>query len=212
MEKEQNHICPHCGNDTILKLISETEVEESLYDMDNSLMTTVCNYYFIFLCITCDRASIYANFCIYPEKEHLQHLQLIFPQLRDISQYLSGDIRSTYLEAKRIQQLSSTSFILLIRKSLEQICSDQNANGLTLYDKINDLMSKGILPIKIGQLASMIRIVGNKSAHADEYFDCDDVDDIDEFFHHIAEYFYALDARMRYFIERWEAYGRGLPC
>jgi len=92
----------------------------------------------------------------------------------------------------------------LLRKALEQICSDQNAIGKNLSDKINNLIRRGILPGKIGDLASMIRIIGNISAHENESLDLNDADYIDEFFNIILEYIYSIDSKINSLKCKWE--------
>ena len=67
MEKDQVSKCYHCGNHTTLKLIQETEVEESTYDLYNEYQTFVFNYYYVFKCVTCERSSVYGHFYTDPE-------------------------------------------------------------------------------------------------------------------------------------------------
>jgi hypothetical protein len=204
MEKEQLHLCPHCGNKTILKLIEEFEIEEDVYDENNEYQTFVYNYYYIFRCITCNRVSIYGHFYTYPENQRIDSLDCLFPIVRNISCNFPHYIQKTYNDAKRIKKISSNSFILLLRKALEQICSDQNAVGKSLSEKINDLIKRNILPGKIGDLASMIRIIGNISAHGNEYLDLNDADYIGEFFNIIAEYIYSIDSKINSLKCKWE--------
>jgi hypothetical protein len=57
-------------------------------------------------------------------------------------------------------------------------------------------MNRGILPGKISELGSMIRVIGNMSAHGNEYLDLFDADYIDEFFNIIVEYIYSIDSKI----------------
>ncbi len=94
--------------------------------------------------------------------------------------------------------------MILIRKSLEQICEDQNVNGRNLYEKISKLSESGIIPNKIMELASLIRHIGNISAHKNDLIDVWDDDIIDEFFHIIADYIYSLDSQINMLKMKWE--------
>jgi len=121
--------------------------------------------------------------------EYNEYLTFVF-------NYYYLNVKKTYLEAKKVQQISPVSFLMLIRKSLEQICTDQNAVGYSLYKKIEDLMARRIIPNKVAELIPLIRKIGNMSAHQHEYFDIMDVDYVDEFFSMISYYIYSIDAQV----------------
>lgn len=203
MTTNQIHTCSHCGNLTNLTLIKEISVEEDFYGLENEYETVVYNIYYLFKCISCCRVSIYAQLYTNQEKP-INELELVFPKVRNIKNLLPDKVKNTYVEAKRIQNISSTAFMILIRKSLEQICVDQNANGKNLYEKILKLSDKGIIPKKIMNLASLIRHIGNISSHENDLIDVWDVEIVDEFFHIIAEYIYSLDNQISIIKKKWE--------
>jgi len=204
MEKDQISKCNRCGNYTILRLIKEIEVEESIYDCYNEYQTFGFNYYYIFKCLSCDQSSIYSYLFFYPKGKSIRSLELLFPKIRNVADVLPLNVKKTYLEAKKVQQISPESFLILIRKSLEQICIDQNAVGDSLYEKTEDLMARRILPVKVSELASLIRKIGNMSAHQNEYFDFADVEFIDEFFSMISTYIYSIDMQIKALKAKWE--------
>lgn len=204
MEKEQLHLCPHCGNKTILKLIEDFEIEEDYYDLDNQFLDIVYNNYYVFKCLTCNRVSLYGHFIIYLKNESIDSLECLYPIIRSLTINVPLEVRRIYKEAKRVEKISPTSFVILIRKAFELICIDQHAIGSTLSEKINNLMSRGILPGKISELGSMIRVIGNMSAHGNEYIDLIDADYIDEFFNIIVEYMYSIDSKINSLKCKWE--------
>lgn len=202
MEEEQLHLCPHCGNKAIHRLINEIEVEEDSYDLDNEYQTFVYNYYYIFKCSTCNRSSIYAHFFIYPQKG-IESLECLYPIIRNISKNLPHSVKRIYLDAKRVEKLSPTSSIILIRKVLELICVDQGATGKNLSEKITSLIKREILPKKIGDLALMIKKIGNISAHRDESINLWDVESVNEFLEIIVEYIYSIDSKIESLKRKW---------
>ncbi len=205
MDKEQFFTCPRCGSNTILDLFGEIELEENIYDISGDYETFVYNYYYLFKCRNCDQASIFAHFYSHPEPDWISSLVLIFPKPRTLSSGLPQPIHDTYMEAKEVQYVSKSSFVVLIRKCLEQICSDQNAKGRNLFNKIKDLSDRGILPEKIVNLSTLIRFIGNIGAHDnDNELDFLDIDMIDKFFHIVADYIYSIDRDIEMMSEKWE--------
>lgn len=71
-----------------------------------------------------------------------------------------------YLET--IKALNSSQSILTgigIRAIIETICKDKNANGGDLLNKIDDLVTQGVLTKEGAAILHKLRILGNKAAH-----------------------------------------------
>jgi len=86
---------------------------------------------------------------------------------------------------------------------LEYICVDQKASGKDLYGKLQDLITKGILPGYFGDITDLLRVVGNLGAHAsDKTLDIWDAELIDEFFRFVIEYVYVAPAKIKRMKER----------
>ncbi len=196
MRDEQLAKCPYCGNLTSFELLEQVESWEADYDEFEGYLGRVTNYYFIFQCKTCERTSIYVNWNKYPEQLKLKSLELIFPLERNIADQLPEPVRTTYLEAQKIQNVSRTSFAILTRKTLEQICIDKGAKGNDLSERIRDLVSQGVIPKKFGEMASTIRSFGNQSAHDTDNPNLFDIVILDHFLHLLAEYIYLLDSKI----------------
>lgn len=113
------------------------------------------------------------------------------------------EVKQNYLEAKKVRNISAVSFAILIRKSLEQICKDKNAKGSNLSAMIEDLSKREILPKKMVELATLIRHLGNVSAHDSYPVDFWDVDLLDELFHFITDYIYVIDERIEMIKWKW---------
>ncbi|MEX0290735.1 MAG: DUF4145 domain-containing protein [Flavobacteriaceae bacterium] len=203
MEREQLHKCPRCGNLTTLRLEHEHEIEEDLFDEDNRYATFGYNCYYFFSCSSCNRASIYAYFFTNPVDEKVSELDLIYPVVKDVSYFLPKKVKKNYLEAKKVRNISAVSFAILIRKSLEQICRDKQAKGSNLSQMIRDLSKREILPRKMTELATLIRHLGNASAHDSYPVDFWDVDLLDELFHFITDYIYVIDRSIETIKSKW---------
>lgn len=63
---------------------------------------------------------------------------------------------------------SSSCFIasaIMLRKTLEEICHDQNANGANLYKKLESLSSIIVIPKDLIEATQELRLLGNDAAH-----------------------------------------------
>ncbi len=58
-----------------------------------------------------------------------------------------------------------TAAAMLVRKTLELLCSAQNASGANLKDRIKDLGSKVVLPPDLFSGLDDLRLLGNDAAH-----------------------------------------------
>ena len=56
---------------------------------------------------------------------------------------------------------------IMVRKTLEELCREQNASGKRLVDQINDLKSKVIVPTGILDGIDNLRLLGNDAAHVE---------------------------------------------
>ena len=56
---------------------------------------------------------------------------------------------------------------MMVRKTLEVLCADRNADGATLSDRIQALRTKVVLPEALLQALDALRLLGNDAAHID---------------------------------------------
>jgi len=77
------------------------------------------------------------------------------------------------------------------------MAKDKNAEGRTLNNKLNWLISQGLLPQVLGQMGHINRILRNWGAHdAETEVQPEDVEIVDEFFRTIVEYLYIAPAKV----------------
>jgi hypothetical protein len=80
--------------------------------------------------------------------------------------FLPGRLSRIYTETH--QALSSNSPILAgigLRAIVETICNDRSAKGKDLAEKINDLVTQGVLTAEGARLLHALRVLGNEAAH-----------------------------------------------
>ncbi|MFG5862771.1 DUF4145 domain-containing protein [Metapseudomonas sp. CR1201] len=80
--------------------------------------------------------------------------------------YLPLTVRSAYTEL--VAAMNGGQPILAglgIRVLVETVCRDKNAEGKTLYNKIDDLVRKGVLTPVDAEILHKLRSLGNEAAH-----------------------------------------------
>ncbi|MCI0338546.1 MAG: DUF4145 domain-containing protein [Acidobacteria bacterium] len=73
-----------------------------------------------------------------------------------------------------------TASAIMIRKSLEELCREKNAQGKRLVDQIKDIGSKIILPNDLINGIDNLRLLGNDAAHVElKYYDKIDKEEVE---------------------------------
>jgi hypothetical protein len=54
---------------------------------------------------------------------------------------------------------------IMIRRTLEEVCTDKNATGSNLKDRIASLKSRVVLPLELFSAMDELRLLGNDAAH-----------------------------------------------
>jgi hypothetical protein len=89
----------------------------------------------------------------------------IHPLNREIPQWLPANIYEAYTKAEKIKAIDIDAYAIVARKLLELICKENWSIGKDLFEKIDDLVNKGILPKKLALIAHQIRFLWNTGAH-----------------------------------------------
>jgi hypothetical protein len=77
---------------------------------------------------------------------------------------MPGDVKTDFLEAREIVDLSPRAAAALLRLALEKLMMNLKAEGKDLNANIGDLVKKG-LPIRLQQAADALRVIGNNAVH-----------------------------------------------
>jgi Domain of unknown function (DUF4145) len=54
---------------------------------------------------------------------------------------------------------------IMVRRTLEEVCTDKNASGSNLKDRIASLKSRVVLPVELFSAMDELRLLGNDAAH-----------------------------------------------
>ncbi len=207
--KSITHSCYHCNNIALCEIVYTSHAKELWLDNitwsksgddpweRREWITEHIPYtYYVIQCPVCNHLSILRAFLDYESGEQIELLQK-YPPPNDYSEDIPIAIRDTYLEATSIRTKAPHGYVTLIRKALELICTEKGAVGRNLYEKLNDLANKGILPSNLSEIANLLRIFGNEAAHASgKRISVLDTNIIDQLFRAIVDYLFVLPARI----------------
>lgn len=195
---EQIVTCPHCGNETaheILKIVETSEKAFSTVSPDDFFDFDITFY--LTKCKTCFNISLFADTEMDEKQGKLSEATICYPRQSYFGDEVPETITKTYKEARRIKNISPTSFAVMIRRGLEFLCIDNKAKGHTLDTQLEDLGKKGIIPRTLVEMGDTLRFLGNKGAHATNYeIGMTEVQAMDDFFIAMIEYVYIAPAKL----------------
>jgi len=155
--------CPHCGNNTLqivthrqdfVEVIDETLEGQPIWD-DRWLAILVCS--------TCKTPSIYKD--EWDEEHQRWTTGLAYPVPLRAPSEVPAQIKEVFNEAISVLQRAPSLSAVGIRKCLEGVCDEQNAQGKSLAQRIAYLSSSGIIPKNLSEMMDTSRALGNIGAH-----------------------------------------------
>lgn len=145
--------CPHCGHNGTFE-----SVGNDIYNNGNHR---------IFGLRKCPNEKCFGHlFFVY----NTQNQEIILTHPSDSIPFDKENIPENVLNSfeEAITSHSNNCFVasaIMIRKTLEEICSDRGAKGGNLYKRFEDLGSKIILPKELIEGMQELRLLGNDAAH-----------------------------------------------
>lgn len=204
--------CPHCGNRTPHDYLHDENVTWVTDSVDGHVHRVEHRRWALLKCQTCAEVSLYGdriNQNAPPgpspmKKVRVHDLALEWPEVK-LPESVPPKVKGAYEEAMQVKQHSANAFANQIRKSLEAVCEDLDANGDNLHNMLGNLEARGLLPSKLGDMTDLIRMVGNAGSHADR-FDVDErfVEPMDDFFRTAVRYIYELPSQIEKVQEEYE--------
>jgi hypothetical protein len=83
----------------------------------------------------------------------------------EIPRGLPAAIAQEYLAALKIRSINVNGYGAVLRRILDMICEDREAQGKYLANKINDLAKRGEIPKNLVKVASRLKDLGDIGAH-----------------------------------------------
>jgi uncharacterized protein (UPF0147 family) len=187
--------CAYCGNNTVHVCTYREDYEEVSDETIDGIPIWDDRWFAILKCTTCSKPSIYKD--QWDEANKKWVAALAYPTPMSAPKEVPAKIREAFDEAISVLQRSPSLTAVGIRKCLEGICDDQNAQGHTLAQRINFLGSTGVIPRTLTSMMDASRAFGNIGAHFGESsLTADEVRVLIEFTLAIFEYIYVAPARI----------------
>lgn len=208
VKNEKVLTCFHCGNKTAMKEVAgyTHKDNEEIWDFTYSYyepvhVITYVKEWHLFLCPVCTNVTL----------EELEHNseerepngvpssseEILYPFKAIEENNIPKDVSGAFEAALKVRQIDGAICAIAIRRTLEMMCKDKGEEGKNLYVMLKSLSEKGILPPILNDMASVLRVIGNAAAHADEEkFSHDLVPSMVEFTQIILDYVYNLPKRI----------------
>lgn len=189
--------CYHCGNKTLMTL--EASCGYSYWDEKTNFEERyIWNN---FLCPSCHKITIEQAFTYtgyYDESGNpIYDYEVIYPYAETSSKSIPDEVRKAFDAALGTRNIDGAICALSLRRTLEFICKEKGEISGQLYEKLDNLVNKGILPPTLRHAASLLRQLGNAAAHADNTkFSTSLISSMIEFTKTIIDYVYILPAKL----------------
>lgn len=203
--REKINTCYHCGNKTIMKEVAEFQNRESqdiwgddpYYPLHTIDFVKSWNLYLCPVCINVTlEQSEYNSEENFPGGLEIEH-SLLYPFKKLENDFIPKKVASAFEAALKVRQIDGAICAIAIRRTLEMMCKDKGEEGTNLYTMLKSLSNKGVLPPIINEMASVLRVIGNAAAHADEQkYNHELVPSMIEFTSIILDYVYNLPNRI----------------
>ncbi|MCO5797259.1 MAG: DUF4145 domain-containing protein [Dolichospermum sp. LBC05a] len=207
--------CGHCGNKTLMKVISEGEYRKDIY-YDSDFEYDSWEIYKIqtLLCPNCEDFNIIkfveswdsskVEMCYEPE--WVTEIIYLYPLLKEFADnsLKAQNIRDTFREARTcFQGELYTSSVVMCRKTMEMLCLyfkiEQPGN---LHGKLAKMRDEEIIDNKFYEWANVLKSFGNEAVHSSEKFSKEDTQDILDFTYALVEYCIDFDYKFQQLLER----------
>lgn len=207
--------CGHCGNKTLMHLITEGEYQKDISRNDYGDLTVWKVYLLrILLCPNCLNFNIIEyseERCIFNEDLYDYELDNLDPNylypynktFADISSK-AKNIRDTYTEASTCFKAELyTSSVAMCRKTIEMLCLYFDiSEPYTLDGKLLEMRNKAIIDSKLYEWANALKKFGNDAVHTSTKFSKEDAQDILDFTYALVEYCIDFDYKFEKLLQR----------
>ncbi len=190
--------CPHCGNTTPLQVVGSS----TSHDVEDGQSVCETRFY-LMSCKTCTGTLLFAAEYVQDDGRDLHRAQLVWPTKSNLDIRVPAAIRECYEEAYQVKVTSPMAFAVLIRRSLEAVCSDRGVQKRSLAASLQALVEQDQIPLVCADMTKVIKAIGNYGAHfTDMKVNASQVKVIDDFFRALIEYVYVAPAKISDFQAR----------
>jgi hypothetical protein len=196
--KTKRLYCGHCNIEVDMSEKSCTEYTEYFGDEDPQYMEYVELHWILYQCPVCKKPTLVQDHRSSFEQWEDQwpfHSEILYPQKANILKYLPESVAKELSSAINVKARDCNMYAVAVGRTLEQVCRDKQACGKNLFEQLQDLANKGLLPSTLIKASNKLRIVRNLGAHASlGDVNKSDVEILDALLNSILEYLYRAPA------------------
>lgn len=138
-----------------------------------------------------------------PNGKPISYEELLSPFKTIVENNIPKNVAGAFEAVLKVRQIDGAICTIAIRRTLEMMCKDKGEEDKNLYEMLKSLSKKGIFPPISNDMASVLRVIGNAAAHADEEeFSHDFVPSMIEFTQIILDYVYNLPKQIEQIQDR----------
>jgi hypothetical protein len=155
--------CTNCGKITDHGLVYREDYTESVDETEEGHPIRDERWLAILKCKTCNKPSVYRN--KWDDKQQKWVAFLTYPTPIQAPEEVPAKIRKVFDEAISVLKKSPSLTAVGIRKCIEGICDDKQAQGNTLTERINYLGSNGFVPLTLSDIVNTSQTIGKIGSH-----------------------------------------------
>lgn len=185
-------VCPHCGVENVAYQLIGQFRSDSRQEIR----------YQLWICGHCKKpACSYAGKELGPGGHSVDELIKLYPLPEDVSAPYGApeEIANSFRSAKRFLLMGKDAdyeaACVMARRGIEQAVNNFGGEGKNLFQKINDLEAKRLIPPAMRDWAHHIREIGNEGAHG-SHADKHDAEQAVYFAEMLFTYLYTLPTKM----------------
>jgi hypothetical protein len=201
MDKKQKVLkCYFCGNETLMNLVGEYRDDWGNEDFSGY------SIYRMFACPVCHKVTLHEEYWEegmfrYDNRGNMEEYateEILYPFNTLKGNNLPAEVKEAFESALKTKNINSAVCSMALRRTLEIICAEKGAEGQDLWQKIEDLSKKGVLPPELKHASTITRKYGNIGAHDIKVsIPSHELDNIIEFVQYIIDYLYILPHKLK---------------
>lgn len=163
--------CLHCRNSARLLIVGEVNnFEASSVDDQGLPYPEQGDVFQILECENCYKTTIRKYFWVdgwEGDDDRTVEYRNLYPTPEKKRAYtLPDEVKKGLDSANAVKDIDANAYGVLLRRLLEHVCIDQNANGSSLHVKLKDLADRRVIPDTLLNIAHGLKNIGNVGAHA----------------------------------------------
>jgi hypothetical protein len=187
--------CVNCGKVTNHDLVHREDYIEDIPEKDGNHLIGNERWIEILKCKACKKPSVYRN--EWDDKQQNWVSILIYPIPVRAPREVPSKIRKVFDDAVSDLKKSPSLTAVGIRKCLEGICEDKQAQGDTLIEKINYLGANGFIPLPLSDMMDTTQTIRKIGSHfGNMNISLDEVNVLIKYTHAMLECLYVVQDRI----------------